>query len=50
MESIALIGPATRRLVTVQQPDTPTAAELSAGAEAASHRTRSALTAPYVRA
>ena len=38
MESIALIGPATRRLVTVQQPDTPTAAELSARARQAIER------------
>ena len=32
MESIALIGPAPRRLIAAQQPDTPTAAKLSARA------------------
>ncbi len=33
MESIAIIGPAPRRLIAAQKPDTPTAAELSARAQ-----------------
>ncbi len=38
MESIALIGPPPRRLVTVQHPDTPTATELSVAARQAIER------------